>query len=59
MAITFAEITPADHPLMAHHHNGIRFHLKGLDEFPQNNFKRKTDTLGFVIIHIRLLFQSL
>src|SRR4030042_7087413 len=29
----------------AHHHNGIRSHLKGLDEISQDHFKRKTDAL--------------
>ncbi len=58
MAITFSEITPAGHPLMAHHHNGIRSHLKSFDKIFQDDFKRKTDALSFVIIYIYLLFQS-
>jgi hypothetical protein len=43
----------------AHLHNGIRSHLKSFDKIFQDDFKRKTDALSFVIIHIHLLFQSL
>jgi len=39
--------------------DGIRSHLKGFDEIPQDDFERKTDTFIFVIIQFRLLFQSL
>jgi len=43
----------------AHLHNGIHSHLKNFNKIFQDDFKRKTDALGFVIIYIYLLFQSL